>query len=110
MVTLFFKNHSRDLDYIHSFLACRKAGPKNRALESGALVAGHPRHDWTSKFQSYTRHRRADNWCTEASNMESWTHLTDLDGRFHIFFPSSSAQHGLTTGMQDDLNLDLHLV
>ena len=44
---------------------------------AGARLAGHPRHDWTLKFQSYTRHRQTDDWHTLAFNTELWTHLTE---------------------------------
>ena len=80
---------------------------------AGAPVAGHPRHDWISKFQSCTRHRHTDSWYTLASNTRI---VGTLDGRFryfcfrpspmknneqfvgnpHPFFPSSCAQYGVT--------------
>ena len=42
---------------------------------AGARVAGHPRHNWTSKFQSCTKHGQIDDWYTLASNKGLWTHL-----------------------------------
>ena len=42
---------------------------------AGGHVAGHPRHNWTSKFQSCTKHGQIDDWYTLASNKGLWTHL-----------------------------------
>ena len=85
---------------------------------AGRHVAGHPRHNWTSKFQSCTKHGQIDDWYTLASNKGLWTHLiadfvvfasgqtwwrtTGNLGQFHKFFPSSCAQYELPTGMQDE--------
>lgn len=41
---------------------------------AGALVAEHPRHDWSSKFPLYTGYRHMDDSHTLASKKKLWTH------------------------------------
>ena len=45
--------------------------------EGSDNVARHTGHDWTSKFQLYTRNRQTDDWYTLARNTELRTHMTE---------------------------------